>query len=351
MSIPQSGGGPNRASRSAGRIPRVGLPSPRKTGGSAPSTRNSAIAATPSTRSPMMGSARSRRFWKGCSTSSDGRRCPEGGNIIGLNQGRRQCQPGTGRAAGGCRAHRWRGNDPPDLRRGERTPARSARGGGRHRVEFIGLAPSPIWRARGHAADAQGPLQAEWTATCRRVGTIGNHHDAGAQLHGAGEPGFRVRGRHGWQQECGVALALAPRGDGSLRQFALLGGKPKRPQILRFRVLARSRWRAPHGMLPFVFRAAASASRPGCSNVLDVPIIFVYRDGAYINALGHPYRGISSASCPRACGRRSHAERLGRPPDHVFPRATGEELHRDARTADGGPWRRLCRAAGVLVRA
>jgi hypothetical protein len=97
---------------------------------------------------PYDGERSIRRCWKGCATASAGRRSRRAATHR-AGKGRRQCQPRTRRAAG--TVGRAAGDDPPDLRRGERTPARGAR-----------VADASAW-----ASSVWAPRRSGGTRTCR----------------------------------------------------------------------------------------------------------------------------------------------------------------------------------------
>ena len=75
--------------------------------------------------------------------------------------------------------------------------------------------------------------------------------------------------------------------------------------------------------------------------MLDVPMYFVYRGGAYIDASGQSFRDFLDGKLPALPGERP---RLADWSDHlttVFPEVRLKKFL-EMRGADGGPWRRLC---------
>ncbi len=72
-------------------------------------------------------------------------------------------------------------------------------------ARFIGLGAAPIWTHDADAADAQGPLQADGCLHAK--GRHPWHADDAPDLHGSGEPRFRVRGRHGAEDARGAGAA------------------------------------------------------------------------------------------------------------------------------------------------
>ena len=94
------------------------------------------------------------------------------------------------------------------------------------------------------------------------------------------------------------------------------------------------------GMLPFVFDDGFGFEA-WVEYALDVPMYFVYRDGAYINALGQSFRDFLKGQLP---GLPGEMPTLSDWADHlttIFPEARLKKFI-EMRGADGGPWRRLC---------
>ena len=74
---------------------------------------------------------------------------------------------------------------------------------------------------------------------------------------------------------------------------------------------------------------------------LDVPMYFVYRDGAYINAAGQSFRDFLAGKLPALPGQ---IPTMGDWEDHLttlFPEVRMKRFL-EMRGADGGPWSRLC---------
>lgn len=75
--------------------------------------------------------------------------------------------------------------------------------------------------------------------------------------------------------------------------------------------------------------------------MLDVPMYFVYRDGAYIDATGQSFRDFLDGRLPTMPGE---IPTDGDWSDHmttVFPEVRLKKFL-EMRGTDGGPWRRLC---------
>jgi len=94
------------------------------------------------------------------------------------------------------------------------------------------------------------------------------------------------------------------------------------------------------GVLPFVF-AADMGFEKYVDYVLDVPMYFVYRDGAYIDAAGQSFRDFLDGRLPALPGE---VPTLADWSDHLttlFPEVRLKTFL-EMRGADGGPWRWLC---------
>ena len=94
------------------------------------------------------------------------------------------------------------------------------------------------------------------------------------------------------------------------------------------------------GMLPFVFEDGMGFERYA-DYMLDVPMYFVYRDGAYIDASGQSFRDFLQGRLPALPGEKPTLKDWE---DHLTTAFPEVRLKRylEMRGADGGPWARLC---------
>ncbi len=94
------------------------------------------------------------------------------------------------------------------------------------------------------------------------------------------------------------------------------------------------------GVLPFVFDGDMGFEKY-VDFVLDVPMYFVYRDGAYIDASGQSFRDFLDGRLP---ARPGEVPTMSDWTDHLTTLFPEVRLKRflEMRGADGGPWRRLC---------
>ena len=94
------------------------------------------------------------------------------------------------------------------------------------------------------------------------------------------------------------------------------------------------------GILPFVFEPGMGFERY-VDYLLDVPMYFVFRNGAYLDASGQSFRDFIKGELPALPGE---VPGIGDFVDHVstvFPEVRMKR-YLEMRGADGGPWRRLC---------
>jgi glutamate--cysteine ligase len=101
------------------------------------------------------------------------------------------------------------------------------------------------------------------------------------------------------------------------------------------------------GMLPFVFDDGFGYERY-CDYALDVPMYFVFRDGAYIDAAGQSFRDFLYGRLPALPGEKP---RLSDWTDHLstaFPEVRLKSFL-EMRGADGGRWGRICGLPALWV--
>jgi glutamate--cysteine ligase len=101
------------------------------------------------------------------------------------------------------------------------------------------------------------------------------------------------------------------------------------------------------GTLPFVFEPGFGFERY-VDYLLDVPMYFVYRNGAYIDAAGQSFRDFIRGKLPALPGEIPD---MGDWTDHMTTSFPEVRLKRyiEMRGADGGPWRRLCALPALWV--
>ena len=136
-----------------------------------------------------------------------------------------------------------------------------------------------------------------------------------------------------------VALALQPVATALFANSPFFEGKANNHKSWRSRV-----WRdldeARTGTLPFVFDDGFGFDA-WAEYALDVPMYFVYRDGAYIDALGQSFRDFLKGELPALPGQTPLMSDWADHLTTLFPEARIKKFI-EMRGADGGPWRRLC---------
>jgi glutamate--cysteine ligase len=101
------------------------------------------------------------------------------------------------------------------------------------------------------------------------------------------------------------------------------------------------------GMLPFVFEDGFGFERY-VDYMLDVPMYFVYRDGAYIDASGQSFRDFMAGKLPALPGERPLMADWADHLSTAFPEVRLKQFL-EMRGADGGPWNRLCALSAFWV--
>jgi glutamate--cysteine ligase len=136
-----------------------------------------------------------------------------------------------------------------------------------------------------------------------------------------------------------VSLALQPISTAMFADSPFVEGKPSGYLSYRSHVWEDTD-RDRCGILPFVFEDGMGFERY-VDYMLDVPMYFVYREGAYIDAAGQSFRDFLDGRLPALPGE---IPTDGDWSDHlttVFPEVRLKKFL-EMRGADGGPWRRLC---------
>ncbi|WP_342643032.1 glutamate--cysteine ligase [Rhodoligotrophos ferricapiens] len=101
------------------------------------------------------------------------------------------------------------------------------------------------------------------------------------------------------------------------------------------------------GMLPFVFESGFDFERY-VNYALDVPMYFVYRDGAYIDVSGKSFRDFMAGKLPQLPGERPTMQDWSDHVTTIFPEVRLKR-YLEMRGADSGPWSRLCALPALWV--
>ncbi|TCZ78391.1 glutamate--cysteine ligase [Lysobacter sp. N42] len=94
------------------------------------------------------------------------------------------------------------------------------------------------------------------------------------------------------------------------------------------------------GLLDFVFEDGFGYERY-TDYLLDVPMYFVYRDGAYIDASGQSFRDYMDGRLPARPGFRPTLQDWADHSTTAFPEVRLKK-YLEMRGADSGPWNRIC---------
>ena len=209
-------------------------------------------------------------------------------------------------------------------------------------VGFIGLGAAPVWShdqmplmPKGRYKlmnDYMGKVGTHGTQMMRRTCTVQVNLDFGSEAD--------------MVQKLRVALALQPVATALFANSPFFDGAPNGHKSWRSRI-----WRdldaSRTGMLPWVFEEGMGFER-WVEWVLDVPMYFVYRDGAYIDALGQSFRDFLKGELPALPGEKPTMSDWADHLTTVFPEARVKQ-YIEMRGADGGPWRRLCALPALWV--
>ena len=101
------------------------------------------------------------------------------------------------------------------------------------------------------------------------------------------------------------------------------------------------------GMLPFVFEDGFGFERY-VDYTLDVPMYFVYRDGAYVDLAGQSFRQFMSRGLPQIPGITPTLQDWSDHLTTIFPEVRLKR-YLEMRGADSGQWHRLCALPALWV--
>ena len=202
-------------------------------------------------------------------------------------------------------------------------------------VGFIGLGAAPIWM---HADMNQMPKGRYklMDAYMDRVGTMGKsmmYRTCTVQVN------LDFSSEADMVQKIRVAIALQPVATALFANSPFFENKINGHKSWRSRI-----WRDLDpdrtGTIPFVFEEGFGFER-WVEYALDVPMYFVYRDGAYVDALGQSFRDFLKGELPALPGEKPMMSDWADHLTTIFPEARVKKFI-EMRGADGGPWRRLC---------
>ena len=163
-------------------------------------------------------------------------------------------------------------------------------------VGFLGMGAAPVWRHEDMPVMPKGRYRL-MTAYMGRVGTHGTqmmYRTSTVQANlDFGSEADMVR-------KLRVSLALQPVATALFASSPFFEGRPNGHRSWRSRI-----WRglddARTGMMPWAFEEGMGFERYA-QWALDVPMYFVYRDGAYVDALGQSFRDFLRGRLPALPG-------------------------------------------------
>ncbi len=197
-------------------------------------------------------------------------------------------------------------------------------------IGFFGMGAAPVWRHEDMPVMPKGRYRL-MTEYMGRVGTHGTQmmyrtSTVQVNLDFGSEADMVLKLR--------VALALQPVATALFASSPFFEGRENGHRSWRSRI-----WRglddSRTGMLPWVFEAGMGFQRY-VDWVLDVPMYFVYRDGAYLDARGQSFRDFLAGRLPALPGEKPTLSDWADHMTTVFPEARVKR-YIEMRGADAGP--------------
>jgi glutamate--cysteine ligase len=143
-----------------------------------------------------------------------------------------------------------------------------------------------------------------------------------------------------------VGLALQPLATALFANSPFTEGRPNGMLSYRSHIWSDTD-PARTGMLPFVFEDGFGYERY-VDYALDVPMYFVYRDGAYIDAAGLSFRDFLKGDLPVLLGELPTLDDWNDHLSTAFPEVRLKTFL-EMRGADGGPWDSICALPALWV--
>lgn len=143
-----------------------------------------------------------------------------------------------------------------------------------------------------------------------------------------------------------VSLALQPIATALFADSPFTEGRPNGYQSYRSHIWTDTDG-GRTGMLDFVFEDGFGYERY-VDYLLDVPMYFVYRDGAYIDASGQSFRDFLEGRLPAYPGRLPTMKDWADHMTTAFPEVRLKK-YLEMRGADAGPWNRICALSAFWV--
>ena len=207
--------------------------------------------------------------------------------------------------------------------------------GDRLGIGFLGLGASPIWTRAETPVMPKGryKIMAPYMDKKGKLGRDMMFRTSTVQVN------LDFASEADMVKKLRVSIALQPIATALFANSPFLEGKPTGFKSFRSHVwLDTDPDRS--GMLPFVFEDGMGFERYA-DYALDVPMYFVYRDGAYRDVAGESFRAFLDGKLPGLPGVRPTIKDWSDHLTTIFPEVRLKK-YLEMRGADTGPWRGLC---------
>lgn len=182
-------------------------------------------------------------------------------------------------------------------------------------VRFMGIGTAPEWSHDTMPVMPKG----RYRLMTDYMGRVGTHGTQMMYRTSTVQVNLDYSSEADMVKKLRVALALQPVATALFASSPFFDGKPNGHRSWRSRI-----WRglddSRTGMLPFAFEDGMGFQRY-VDWVLDVPMYFVYRDGAYVNALGQSFRDFLAGRLPALPGEKPTLSDWADHLTTVFPEA------------------------------
>ena len=182
-------------------------------------------------------------------------------------------------------------------------------------IRFMGIGAAPEW---GHDTMPVMP-KGRYRLMTGYMQTVGTHGTQMMYRTSTTQVNLDYASEADMVKKLRVSLALQPVATALFASSPFFDGKPNDHKSWRSRI-----WRdldaTRTGMLPWAFEEGMGFQRY-VDWVLDVPMYFVYRDGAYINALGQSFRDFLKGELPALPGEKPTLSDWADHMTTVFPEA------------------------------
>ncbi|MBI1238897.1 MAG: glutamate--cysteine ligase [Alphaproteobacteria bacterium] len=207
---------------------------------------------------------------------------------------------------------------------------------------FLGLGYAPTWSAPEVPIMPKG----RYRIMMRYMPTVGSHGLDMMFRTCTVQTNLDFSSEADMVKKLRVALALQPIATALFANSPFRQGKPNSFLSYRSQIWTDTdNERA--GMLPFVFEDGFGYERY-VDYALDVPMYFVYRKGAYIDASGQSFRDFLDGRLPALPGEKPTLSDWADHMTTIFPEARLKRFI-EMRGADGGPWKKICALSAFWV--